>query len=330
LRENYALTSIFYKEVANQMISRSFEFSIAAAFVLGIVLSAFAQDVTVTKKTEVVQNADGTYSVIEYPIGKEVTINLNPMTTVTGSTGRARVMRAADGTKVWVDLSGIPSTTTNMYAYAVDPSGIPTLLGPISVSNGAATAEFSTPLNQFMLVLSPTEGLTAFDPTTPVFYRSTVPTGYAVVPRRVSENRVVAVSPSVISRDPSAYNVPLLNVSTFGDDEREVKMKFTGELEGLEAKAYIDREKGMTKVRMHFDDMKKVPANKRFTLWTYSPDGQYTKLGHVTNLSRRDEAEIRAQTTLTDFGLFVTAEDADVAVPTSRVYSVFTYTPPTR
>ncbi|HEX6124229.1 MAG TPA: hypothetical protein VFZ23_02540, partial [Pyrinomonadaceae bacterium] len=156
---------------------------------------------------------------------------------------------------------------------------------------------------------------------------SAVPTGFAVVPRRVSENRVVAVSPSVVDRTPFTYNVPLLNISTFGEDEREVKMKFTGELDGLEAKAYIDREKGMTKVRMHFDDMKKVPANKRFTLWTYSPDGTYTKLGHVINSGRKDEAEIRAQTTLTDFGLFVTAEDADVTIPTSRIYSVFTVGP---
>ena len=79
---------------------------------------------------------------------------------------------------------------------------------------------------------------------------------------------------------------------------------------------------------MHFDDMNKVPKNKRFTLWTYSPDGQYVKLGSVINSGKRDEAEIRSETTLTDFGLFVTAEEADVTVPTSRTYSVFTYTPP--
>ena len=288
-----------------------------------LVSSVAAQNVTVTKK-EVVQNPDGSYSVIEYPVGKEVTINLNPITTVTGSTGVARVMRAADGTKVWVDLSGVPAATTNMYAYAVDPTGTPTLLGPIAIDKGIGKAEFSTPMNQFMLVLSPTEGLTAIDPTTPMFYRSAIPTGYAVVPRRVSENRVVAVAPSVISREGGAYDVPLLNVGTFGDQEREVKMKFSGELTGLEAKAYVHREKGVTKVRMQFDDMKKVPAKTRFTLWTYSPDGQYVKLGHVINSGKRDEAVIKSETALTDFGLFVTAEDSDVTVPTSKTYSVFT------
>ena len=310
------------------MISQRVKFGFAVMLAVGLVLNVAAQDVKVTKKTEVVQNADGTYTVIEYPVGKEVTINLAPVTTVTGSTATARVIRSADGTKVFVDASGIPATTTNMYAYAVDPSGVPTLLGPITVTNGVAKAEFSTPLNQFMLVVSPTEGLTAIDTATPVFYRSTLPSGFAVVPRRVSENRVVAVAPSVVSRDPMSYEVPLLNVGTFGDAEREVKLKFSGELDGLEAKAYIDREKGVTKVRMHFDDMKKVPANKRFTLWTYSPDGKYTKLGHVINSGKRDEAAIKSETTLTDFGLFITAEDADVTVPTSRIYSVFSASAP--
>jgi hypothetical protein len=311
------------------MILRSFKFGIAALFVLGMVLNVAAQ---VTKKTEVVQNPDGSYTVIEYPVGKEVRVTLNPITTVTGSTGFARVMRAADGTKVWFDISGIPTTTTSMYAYAVDPTGTPTLLGPITVENGLAKAEFSTPLNQFMLVVSPTEGLTAIDTSTPVFYRSELPKGYAIVPRRVSENRVVAVAPSVVSREvtttTASYEVPLLNVGTFGDTEREVKLKFTGELDGLEAKAYIKRGKGSTKVRMHFDDMNKVPKGKTFTLWTYSPDGQYTRLGTVINSGKKDEAAIKSETALTDFGLFLTAEDAMVTVPTSRIYSVFTYTPP--
>jgi hypothetical protein len=318
------------------MISKLFKLSFVMVLGVGLLTTAFAQDVKVTKKTEVVQNADGTWTVIEYPVGKEVSINLTPVTTVTGSTGVARVMRAADGTKVWVDLTGVPATTKSIYAYAVDPTGTPTLLGPIMIDNGIAKAEFSTPLNQFMLVLSPTEGLTAIDTATPVFYRSALPSGYAVVPKSVSEKRTVAVAPAVINRDPAAlgepaaYNVPLLNVGTFGDNEREVKMKFSGELDGLEGKAYIKRGKGMTKVRMHFDDMNKVPKNKRFTLWTYSPDGQYAKLGHVINSGNRDEAAIKSETALTDFGLFVTAEDADVTVPTSRIYSVFTYTPPTK
>lgn len=308
------------------MISTRFGF--ALVFALALVLGAAAQDVKVTKKTEVVQNPDGTYTVIEYPLDKEITVDLTPITTVTGSKGLARVLRAANGTKVIVDLSGVPTTTSNMYAYAVDPTGVPTLLGPITIKDGIAKTEFTTPLNQFMLVFSPTEGLTVLDTATPIFYRSALPTGFAVVPRRVSEDRVVAVGPSVVSRETATYDVPLLNVGTFGDKEREVKLKFTGELDGLEAKAYIAKKKGITTVKMLFDDMNKVPKNKRFTLWTYSADGKYVKLGSVINSGKRDEAAIKSETALDDFGLFITAEDADVPIPTSRIYSVFTYTPP--
>ena len=78
---------------------------------------------------------------------------------------------------------------------------------------------------------------------------------------------------------------------------------------------------------MHFDDMKKVPAGKPFVLWASSPDGQYSKLGQVANSGRREEAEINSETSLTDFGLFITVEDADVPIPRSRIYSTFIVEP---
>ena len=284
--------------------------AVIALFAVG----ATAQD---TKK-EVIVNSDGSYTVIEYPVDKEVMVTLTPSTTVSTAKGMAHVIRSADGTKVHFDMSGLPTTVTSYHAYAVDPAGSPTYLGPITITNGVAKADFTTPLNQFMLVVSPNEGLTAIAPNNVVF-QSAVPTGYAVVPKRVSENRVAEVAGDVRFK----YDVPMLNISTFPDTEREIKMKFTGELSGLEGKAYVDREKGTTKIKMKFDDMKKVPANKRFTLWTVSPDGKYTKLGQIVNAGDRDEAEIVSETSLTDFGLFITAEDADVTVPTSRIYSVF-------
>src|SRR5688572_12271114 len=117
---------------------------LAATLMLGFSTFALAQD-TVTKK--VVVHPDGTYTVIEYPVGKEVTVNLMPSATVVGGKGMARVMRSADGTKVWFDVSGLPATTTTTYAYAIDAAGVPTLLGPLTVTNGMATGEFTTPLN---------------------------------------------------------------------------------------------------------------------------------------------------------------------------------------
>ena len=292
--------------------------ALSSAMSLLLASAVWGQNTTITKK-DVVVHPDGSYTVIEYPVGKEVRVSLLPSATLKGGQGTAVVTRSADGTKVVLNVSGVPADATSYYAYAVDPTGAPTLLGPITFTNGTGTAEFATPMSQFMLVLSPTEGLTTYDTSTAYVFRSDVPKGYAVVPRSVSKRGVVPVSGAQ-----AAYNVPLLNVSSWGSSEREVKLKFGGELQGLEAKAYITPKKGATKVRMHFDDMKKVPPNKRFTLWAYSPDGTYTKLGQVVNGGGRDETEIRTETALDNFGLFITAEDADVPTPTSKIYSVFT------
>jgi len=149
----------------------------------------YAQDTTMTTTTtttkkEVVQNADGTYSVIEYPVGKEVTVELTPMN-IKGAKGWAKVLRAADGTSVAVDLSGLPADAKSYYVYAIDPNGTATLLGPTMVESGAGKATFTTPMNQFMLVLSPNEGLTTIAGDTPVVFRSAVPTGYAVIPEKL-------------------------------------------------------------------------------------------------------------------------------------------------
>src|SRR5688572_5548583 len=62
----------------------------------------YTQDKPV-KKTVVV-NQDGSYSVIEYPTGKEVAINLVSTGTVTGK-GTARVIRTADGTRLMVNMT---------------------------------------------------------------------------------------------------------------------------------------------------------------------------------------------------------------------------------
>ena len=78
---------------------------------------------------------------------------------------------------------------------------------------------------------------------------------------------------------------------------------------------------------MKFDDMNKVPKGKRFVLWASSPDGTYTRIGQVFNSGKKDEAEIKGETTLDDFGLFMTVEDTDVTIPTSRIYSTFAVTP---
>lgn len=281
---------------------------------------------TTVSKKEVVANADGTYSVIEYPVGKEVTVDLTP-NNIAGAKGWAKVMRTDDGTNVALDLSGLPADAKEYYVYAVDNTGAVTLLGPTTVENGMSKTTFSTPMSQFMLVLSSTGDLKAVDTTTPVSFRSVTPTGYAVVPvgsRVEADGDTKEEQKAVTAEVASAYSVPLLGVPAFEKGTTTVSVNFTGELQGLKGKAYIDpRTDGSTRVKMRFDDMKMAPKQKRFVLWASAPDGTYTKLGQVINTGERQEAEVRSETALKDFGLFVTMEETDVATPTSKVYSVF-------
>lgn len=278
---------------------------------------------TTTTRTEVIQNADGTYTVIEYPVGKEVMVELTP-NNLQGAKGLAKVMRTADGTTVAVDLSGLPADAKSYYVYAVDPAGTTTLLGPATISGGVGSATFKTPMNQFMLVLSPNEGLTTLSNDTPVVFRSSLPQGYAVVPRAVTSTggaKQVAGSTTVNS----TYDVPMLNIPGFTDKTAEIRINFSGDLAGLKGKAYIEpRDDGATQIKMRFDDMKMAPKNKRFILWAASSDGKYTKLGQVINTGDRQESEIRSETAMPDFGLFVTMEDADVEQPSGKVFSTFT------
>jgi len=301
------------------MSGKSFIFAATLALTLSVGV-AFSQ-VATTKK--VVVNPDGSYSVIEYPVGKEVVLNLTPAGTITGK-GVVHVMRSADGTHLVFNMSGLPGDVSSYYEYAVDPSGAATLLGPLTFTNGVATADFTTPMDQFMVVLSPTEGLTTIDPTTAVMFRSEVPQGYTIVPRKaVGDTKATALA----GAPASAYDVPMLNVHAFGDKTRELKVKFNGDLQGLEGKAYLTYKKGGTRVKFHFDDMNKVPKGQRFVLWAAAPDGTYTRLGQVWNGGKKNEAEINALTPLDDFGLFMTVENGDVTLPTSKIYSTFTVVP---
>ncbi len=310
-------------------------FTFTGGLILSAALTGVAQDTTTkttttktTVKSEVVQNPDGSYSVIEYPVGKEVTVELSPMTTMSGAKGLARVMRMDKETTVNFDLSGVGDKASSFYAYAVDPSGAVTYLGPVMSENGMGKATFTTPLSQFMLVLSPNEGLTSIANDTPVVFRSAVPKGFAVVSNRATvptgDDKQVAATQTVTS----VYDVPLLGITGFEKGETEIRVKFSDDLQGLKGKAYINNSKqGVTKIKMRFDDMKLAPKQKRYVLWAVSPAKEYTKIGQVINTGKRQESEIRGETALKDFGLLVTVEDKDVMQPSGKMYSTFTVNP---
>lgn len=306
---------------------------LAGVFILAGAMAGLclAQDKTTTTTTttvqKTVQNPDGTYSVIEYPVGKEVTVNFSPTTLVPDARGVARVMRSADGTAIHLDLTGFKGDATNYNLYAVDQTGAVSLLGPITVDKGIASFETTTPLNQFMMVLSPDSDLTAINPETKVILRSAVPEGLAVIPLGSSGERDgAAVGEKVAARTTNnarpAYDVPMLGIPGYrrGTDT-ELKIRLAGPMTGARANVSLEpRKDGPTTIKMRFHELKEAPADHVFVVWAVSPDNKFVRLGQVVNTGQRNEAQIQSETDLADFGLFITAEPAgDGANPTGMI-----------
>src|ERR1041384_8344114 len=140
---------------------------------------------TPTKVTKTIQNPDGTYTVIEYPMKKETVVTLDPVA-ISNATGTATILRDDTGTRVVLNLNGVPTDVTNLNLYAVDDTGAVTSLGPVAISNGVGTFTGTTPLTKFMLIAAPDANLTTYDPNTKIFFRSAVPQGFAVIPHTMS------------------------------------------------------------------------------------------------------------------------------------------------
>jgi len=323
--------------------------SVFGAVILTLAIAAIAlAQTTTTTVTKTVQNPDGTYTIIEYPAKKEVTLTLNPVN-VANAKGVATILRDDDGTRIKLNLTDVPADLTSLTLYAVDDKGMVSALGPITITNGVGTLAATTPLSKFMLIASPEAALTAYDPNTKVFFRSAVPEGFAVIPlnRSASGEQVSAtttpggttttpsttvVTPSTTTTAPSTtttvvaatgtteattYAAPMLNIPAYkkGDDTK-IKVDFTGALTGARANVFITpRKDGPTEVKMRFHELKDAPAGQKFILWAVGPDNKFVKLGQVVNVAGRNEAEIKSETTLADFGLVVTMEGADTEMP---------------
>src|SRR6266436_4205866 len=75
-------------------------------FSLAVVAASQVQTTTVTK-VQSVQNPDGTYTIVEYPVGKETVVTLNPVG-LSGATGRATILRDPSGTTIKLNLTSLP------------------------------------------------------------------------------------------------------------------------------------------------------------------------------------------------------------------------------
>jgi hypothetical protein len=298
---------------ASQLMHRYFSMLAAALLICTSAVLASAQTTTTTtvttptKVTETTQHPDGTFTVIEYPVGKETIVTLNPVK-IKGK-GVATILRDDNGTRIKLNLSDIPSDVTAVNLYAVDPAGAVTLLGPVTVTNGVATYSTTTPLNRFMLVAAPDAALTTYDANTQVFFRSAVPEGFAVVPHSVVP---VGERVGATAAPTNPYTVPMLNIPAYkkGDDTK-VKVNFSGALAGARANVFITPKKGgASKVKMTFHELKDAPSGQVYTVWAVSPTNEFSKLGQIVNFREKHEATIESQVAFSDFGLLVTMENA--------------------
>lgn len=318
----------------------------AGVFSLALCGAAIAQETTTTTVTKTpttvtktVQHPDGSFTVIEYPVGKETIVTLDPVA-LKGAGGTATILRDDTGTRIKINMTGVPKEVTTVNLYAIDPAGAITTLGPVVLADGVGSFSGTTPLSKFMIVAAPESTLTTYDPTA-VYFRSAVPTGFAVIPHtmnpvgeKVTATAAATAAPittapattdtPVTTATTTAYTVPMLNIPAYkkGDDTK-MKVNFSGALAGARANVFITpRKDGPTEVKLRFHELKEAPAGQVFTVWAISPDNQFVKLGQVVNTAGRNEAEIKSEIALQDFGLFVTMEDATAALENPKGPSI--------
>jgi len=305
-----------------------------AVMVLSLGTVAFSQDTSTTTTTTTVrqatQNPDGSWTVVEYPTGKEVSVNLTPTTLIPGASGRATVIRNPDSTTIKLNLTGVTGDMSNLNLYAVDPAGAVTLLGPVVAENGIATYTTTTPLNKFMLVLSPDANLTAIAPETHIALRSGVPEGLSIIPlARSGEGPRAPVGETVAAKAAPAYSVPMLNVPSLPvHKESEVHVSFAETNAFKRATFFVTpdfNKSGATRVKAKFHELSDVPGKSFLTLWAVGADGSFLRLGSTTNSGTPNVATIdtdvnKTNVPLSDFGLFLTVEPtASVTAPSGPV-----------
>jgi len=275
--------------------------------VLTLLLAMALTSVGQVRRVTTIQNPDGTYTVVEYPIGRETVVTLSPVG-LTSATGRATILRNPNGTSIRLSLTNLPPSLTSMNIYAVDPTGAMTLLGPTEVVNGVGTFTTTTPMWRFMLVASTEPNLSVYNERTHVYFRSSVPPGLTVIPLTGAVGEPIAIAST-------EYTVPMLGIPSFRPGhESKMKINFSGAMEGARADIYIKPHKHgrATEVLMQFHDLKEAPKGTAYILWAISADNQYQRLGEIVNVRGRNEAEIRSETNFYDFGLLMTTEDLGI------------------
>ena len=126
---------------------------------------------------------DDAWTVVEYPDRQEVVVELLPATS-TDAKGTALVKRTGNEVTIHIEVSGLTGDDSPHQVYLVDSLGNATVLGTLTLIQGSAKLEGTSPLQKFMIVVSPDADITEISSETNVALRSAVPNGFRVVPRQ--------------------------------------------------------------------------------------------------------------------------------------------------
>lgn len=260
---------------------------------------------------------DDTWTVIEYPDGQEVVVELRPAAS-TDAKGTARVKRSGRETTISLDVSGVTGDESDHQVYIVDTLGSATLLGTLSITDGTGTLSANTALSKFMIVISPEADLTTIGSETKVALRSAVPSGFTVVAKETS-GETLSVEPSVSDSQMEApvnetpeYDVPLLGIGSLRrGSNTSMRANLSSGFEGARASIVVKPQmSGPTQIKMRFTNLKQAPEGMQYWLWEVTPDNSYSPLGRLSP-GKKNETRIDATTASLDFGLFITEESAE-------------------
>jgi hypothetical protein len=269
---------------------------------------------------------DDTWTVIEYPEGQEVIVELKPASSTPEAKGTARVRRSGTEITINLDVSGVAGESAHQ-VYIVDSLGNATLLGTLTVTNGAGSLSANTALSKFMIVVSPEADLTTISSETTVALRSAVPSGFAVIAKeKIREPATAEPAPVSAQMEPSTtetfaytpqYEVPLLGIDSLKRGANTtMRANFSNGFEGTKANVLVKPQKnGPTQIKMRFTNLKEAPDGTQYLVWQVGSDNSYTLLGHLTQTAKKRESMIEAETALSDFGLLITFENAQASTP---------------
>jgi hypothetical protein len=263
------------------------------------------------------------WSLIEYPEGQEVVVDLVPTATASSAKGKALVMRGANGVDITLDLTGLAADET-YHVYAIDSLGNATSLGTLTVNDGTSSLQAQTALTKFMIVISPKDDLVSFSLEMTILLRSLVPDGYKVIARSS-----IPETPTEMSANPKEeaavqtpeYDVPLLGIASLRrGSATQMKARLFEEMgPGKLNVSITPRKKGSTQIKITSSDLKPAPENSYYIVWALSGTNTYALLGNLTSAQGKVEASVSVE----DFGLFITIEDSGApATPTGKMVAM--------